>query len=138
MTRLRTDEERHTDTCLVEAVYYGSEEVSMVIDCPATIGGQSPGRIGHQSHLLRTHRADEIEEAIGGIPLDVELRGHDRTQISHILIGDMTSIGTRMHGDTLCSKLLTATCRQHHIRSIATASIAYGGYLIDIYTELSH
>ena len=97
-------------------------------------GGAGVGGIGHQSDLFGLHLKHQVEKFGAWIALDVEFGANQRTKQKHIVVTNVTLIGTWMYGDALRSKPFAINSYILHIGQIASARIAQCGYLVDIYT----
>ena len=132
MSWVGPDEKRDTYACLLQTLDDRLEEVTTIIHRPATIGGERIRLVRHERHLLRAYRADEVEERVRRVALDVELCGDHLPEVSHILISDVSLVRSRVYRDPLSTKLLTAACCQYYIRRVSATSVAEGRYLVDV------
>ena len=132
MSWISPDEERDTYACLLQTLDDRLEKVFMISHRPATIRGECVRLVWHERHLLRAYRADEVEEGVRGVALDIELRGNHLPEVSHILISDVPLVRSGVYRDPLSTILLTASCCQDYIRRISATSVAEGSYRVDV------
>jgi hypothetical protein len=94
-------------------------------------------RIRDEGHLLGFYFEYEIYELIlGAIPFNVEFRNNDLADLPHIIVTDVSFIGTRMNRYAIGPKALHIYGRLHNVGVVAATGIPERGYLIDIDRKL--
>lgn len=131
---VRSYEDAGTDACFLEAVDYLGEEVEVGSDVPSGIGREGIGSVRHERDLSRFHEQHELDELLGRIAFDVELRAENRTEPVDVVAADVTLVGTGMHCDAVGTEALAVDGYFFHVGDIAATGVADGGYFIYVYT----
>jgi CBS domain-containing protein len=79
-----------------------------------------------------------LQEIVGGIPLNVKLRGQLWGQLAHICIADVSLIGPWVHRNAVGAKALNVEGPIQYGGHLPAPGIAKGGDLVDVYTEFNH
>ena len=118
----------------LKAVDYLAKEVEIGLNFPTCRRSEGVGGIGHQCHLFGFGFEHKVDKVGTRVTFDVEFGANERAQKKHVGVANMALIGTWVYGNSLCSKAFAVHCYSLHIWQIASAGIAQGGNLVDIYT----
>ena len=106
----------------------------MTGDVPAVIGGNLFGRVGHKCHLCGLHFANQRNEFLAGIALNIKLCGKHSRKLAHIALANVALIGARMDSDAAGAVTFNIERRLYDIGVVAATRVAKRGYLVDINT----
>ena len=127
-----------TDAGLLEGLADIRQE-SLVFDgVPAMITRQLVVAVRHQRYLRRHHLQHQFGKRINGISLDVKLCSDNRTNVTHVLIADVSLVRSRMHRNALRTKHFHIARHLQYIGVITASGIAQCGDFVDIYTQFRH
>ena len=101
---------------------------------PSIVRSKLSGLVGHECHLIGLRLENKVEELFRGVALDVEFAAYDGAQGRNIGAAYVTLVGTRMHGDSVCSVKFTIARTLQKVGSVAATRVSDGGNLIYIYT----
>ena len=91
-----------------------------------------PPPLGHQHGAVGAHHQREGHHLVGGRHLEVQSRANGAAQAMHIVVLDVSTILSQMHGDAVGSEGLDITGYLKQIGIVPSARIAQGGEFIDV------
>ena len=136
--RIGIDEDRSTDAFGFEGGNDFAEEFLVRFGVPARIGSQRVVCVGYERHLCRQDLERQVDETVDGVAFHIQFGGDYLLQVADILVADVPLVGTRMHGDALCTEPFRIERCLHHVGNIPSARIAQCGDLVDVNTQLCH
>ena len=125
------------------AIAFSTIASSRVVELPALLRGEGAGRVGHQRALLRAHLAHDLEQALVGIALDVQLaarppRPHQFGQRRHVAAADVPLVGTRMHGQPVGPGIVRDAREAQHVGHPGVPRVAQQRDLVEVDAQSGH